>query len=95
MDCVSSKQPVTCSRGLQVLSSILGLIEFDSFLLSLLSLLSPLQVLDHSLHGVDQRLGTGVVELVLGRLGIRDDVVVHGTIGVDEIETREIRTIYG
>ena len=89
MDCVLSKQPVTCSRGLQVL------IEFDSFLLSLLSLLSPLQVLDHSLHGVDQRLGTGVVELVLGRLGIRDDVVVHGTIGVDEIETGEIRTIYG
>ena len=56
-------------------------------------MLLSLQVLDHALHGVDKRLGSGVVELIGRGIRVRNDVIVDRAIGIDKVEAGEVGTI--
>mgnify|MGYP006927881325 CR=1 FL=1 len=79
---------ILINRLIHILSNLHYLFFLSSFTLSL-----SLQFLDHLLHRVDNPLSIGIKELIFLSIGIRNDVIVHRAIRIDEIDTREVRTI--
>ena len=68
--------------------------HIDLFNLLGLSTLFGLQVRNHSFHRANDLLGTGIVELVFFGLRIANNIIVYRTIRVDEVNTREVSSVY-